>query len=228
MFNEILYRPLLNLAVGIYNIVPGNDFGIAIIVMTALIKVVLFPLSLKNARSQQQLNSLKPKIQAIQEKHKNDKSAQATATMELYKQHNVSLLSGCLPLIIQLPILIALYMVFRSGLDPKSLDLLYSFVQNPGTINNIAFGFLDISQRSIPLAVFAGISQYLQSRASLKGVSAQGDQTASIMNKQMLYFFPVLTVMIGLNFPAGLTLYFAASALLGVAEQWFIHRTTKA
>lgn len=228
MFNEILYRPLLNLAVGIYNIIPGNDFGVAIIVMTALIKVVLFPLSLKNSRSQRQLSSLKPKIQEIQEKHKNDKSAQAAATMELYKQHNVSLLSGCLPLIVQLPVLIALYMVFRSGLDPKSLDLLYPFIHNPGTINHIAFGFLDIAQRSIPLAVLAGVAQYFQSKASLGGMSSQGDQTAAMMSKQMLYLFPVLTVMIGLNFPAGLTLYFVASAVLGIVEQWYIRKTLAA
>jgi len=228
MFNEILYRPLLNLAVGIYNIIPGHDFGVAIIVMTALIKVVLLPLSLRNARSQRKLNSLKPKIQEIQTKHKDDKAAQATATMELYKEHNVSLLSGCLPLLIQLPVLIALYMVFRSGLDPKSLDFLYSFVHNPGSINHIALGFIDISRRSVPLAVLAGVAQFFQSRVSLAGVSTQGDQMASAMNKQMLYFFPVLTIMVGLNFPAGLTLYFVTSALFGIAEQWYIRRTVTA
>lgn len=223
MFNEILYRPLFNLAVGIYNIIPGHDFGVAIIIMTTLIKVVLFPLSLRNAKSQGKMNSLRPKLKEIQEKHKDDKSAQAAATMELYKQHNVGLLSGCLPLIIQLPVLIALYMVFRSGLDPKSLEFLYPFVHNPGSINHLALGFLDISHRSVPLAVLAGIGQFFQSRASLS-LQPQADPTMAAMNKQMIYLFPFLTVMIGLNFPAGLTLYFVASAVLGILEQWYIRR----
>jgi YidC/Oxa1 family membrane protein insertase len=227
LFKQILYRPLLNFAVFLYGVVPGADFGIVIIILTALIKVILFPLTLKNAQSQRKLNALKPKIKELQEKHKHDKAAEAAATMELYKQHNVNLLSGCLPLLIQLPVMISLYMVFRSGLDPESLSLLYSFVPNPGAISHTAFGFIDISRPNVILAVVAGLGQFLQSRMTISamGGAAQGDQTAAMMNKQMLYFFPVLTVMVGLNFPAGLTLYFVVSALFGILEQWYIKRS---
>ncbi|MDO8658824.1 MAG: YidC/Oxa1 family membrane protein insertase, partial [Candidatus Levybacteria bacterium] len=112
LYTEILYRPLFNAVVFLYNILPGHDFGFAIIALTTLIRILFFPLSIKTVRSQKAMNQLSPKLQEIKQKFKDDKSAQSVETMKLYKENNINPLAGCLPLIIQLPILIALYQAF--------------------------------------------------------------------------------------------------------------------
>ncbi len=118
IFNDFLYRPLFNILVFFYNIVPGHDFGLAIILITFLIRLILFPLSRKSIKSRKDLEELQPKIKAIQQKYK-DKSEQAKYLMTVYKEHKVNPASGCLPLLIQLPILFALYRVFIGGTDPN-------------------------------------------------------------------------------------------------------------
>jgi len=118
IFNEVLYRPLFNVLIWLYDVLPGHDLGIAIIILTAAIRLLLYPLSKKAIKSQKALTGLQPKIKEIQKKYK-DKADQAKATMELYRQYRINPMSGCLPILIQLPILIALYRVFFTGLDPE-------------------------------------------------------------------------------------------------------------
>ena len=144
-FHEIIYRPLLNLVVFLYDIIPGNDFGLAIIVLTVLIRLSFLPLTLKTMKSQRAMNEMNPKLQAIKEKFKNDKNAQSAEILKLYRENNINPAAGCLPLLIQLPVLIALYRAFGSGFNPERLDALYSFIQNPGTINPISLGFINIT-----------------------------------------------------------------------------------
>ena len=144
LFNTVLTEPLFNLLVFLYNNIPGNDFGIAIILLTILIKLALLPLSHQAIKGQKALQDLQPKMEVIKKQYKNDKEGQAKAMMELYKAEKVNPLSSCLPLLIQLPFLLAVYQVLIKGFHPESLGLLYSFVQNPGFINHISFGFLDL------------------------------------------------------------------------------------
>ena len=145
LFNEALYRPIFNALVFLYNIIPGHDFGIAIILLTILIRIILFPLSYKSIKSRQALSVLQPKIKEIQKKLKT-KEEQTQAMMKLYKEHKVNPFSGCLPLLIQFPILIALYRVLINVLKPASLTVLYSSVKNPNIINPIFVGILDLSK----------------------------------------------------------------------------------
>src|SRR3989344_8347901 len=153
-YNLILYRPLFNAVMFLYNVIPGHDFGLAIIALTVCIRLFFFPLSVRMIRSQRALNKINPKIKEIKEKFKNNAQAQSAAIMNLYKEHNVNPLAGCLPLLIQLPILIALYQAFGAGFKPESLSLIYSFVSNPGIINKISFGFMDVTSKMPLLAVF--------------------------------------------------------------------------
>lgn len=223
LFNEILYRPLFNAVVFLYNILPGHDFGFAIVVLTALIRILFFPLSIRTVRSQKALSQLNPKIQEIKQKFKDDKAAQSAETMKLYKDNNINPLSGCLPLIIQLPILIALYQAFIAGLKPENLNLLYRFVSNPGVVNKISFGFIDITSKMPLLAIFAGAAQFVQAwgtKAQNKGSSANKEMAA--LNSQMLYFFPIMIIIIGWNLPAGLVLYWITTTLFSVLEQLYI------
>jgi len=148
IFNEALYRPLFNTLIWIYNIIPGNDLGIAIILLTILIRFILYPLSKKAIQSQKAISFLQPKIKEIQKKYKN-KEEQAKVMMELYKKHKVNPMAGCLPILIQLPILIALYRVFFSGLNMETLNILYGFIQRPDSLNLMFLGLINLSQKNI-------------------------------------------------------------------------------
>lgn len=226
LYNKILYEPLLNAVVFLYNILPGNDFGFAIVTLTILIRLVFFPLTVKTILSQRALSKINPQMKEIKEKFKNDVQAQSAATMKLYKDNNINPLSGCLPLLIQLPILIALYHAFRAGFKPENFELIYSFIAKPENINHVSFGFIDITTRSIPLAVLTGSFQFIQLRQNQSLTQAtSGDGTQKeiqVLNKQMLYFFPVMIIIIGWNLPAGLLLYWVTTTLFSMAEQGYI------
>lgn len=223
LFNEILYRPIFNLLIFIYNLIPGQDLGIAIIVLTVLIKVVFLPLSLKTIRSQKEMQEIQPKVKELQEKLKDDKQAQAQAVMRLYKENNVNPLSGCLPLLIQIPILLAVYRVLINGFNADNLNLLYGFVSRPDQINNFFLGFLDLSIKFPALAVISGVFQYFQMRKTTKA-SAGGTDQAALMSKQMAYFFPVMIIVIAWNLPAGLVLYWTVNTIFALFEQTFVYK----
>lgn len=220
LFNELLYRPVFNLLIFLYNIIPGQDFGIAIIVLTILIKVVFLPLSLKMLRSQKQMSDIQPKVKEIQDQLKDDKQQQAQAIMKLYRENNVNPLSGCLPLLIQIPILLAVYKVLASGFEPSMMDLIYNFVSRPETLNPISFGFLDLSLRNPVLAVISGTFQFFQMKKSQQKSAANSQ--AAMMTKQMMYFFPLIIIVIAWNLPAGLVLYWTTTTIFSLFEQMYI------
>lgn len=222
IYNTFIYRPLLNLLVFLYGTVAFGDLGIAIIMMTVLIRAISLPLSLRTLRSQKEMAALSPELERIKEKHRGDQTAQGQATMELYRAHHINPLGGCLPLLIQIPVLLGLYRVFINVFKADSLSALYGFMPDPGTINTVMLGFLDLSRRSIPLALAAGAAQFILARMTQS--SNQGGQAAAI-NKQMLYFLPLMIIIVSWNLPAGLALYWVASTLFSMGEQWYIRRT---
>jgi len=230
LFNDLLYRPLFNLLVWIYNVIPGHDFGVAIILLTIIIRLLLFSLSRSSIETQKVLNELQPKIKEIQEKYKNDKEKQGVALMEIYKKNKVNPFSGFLAIIIQIPILIALYKVFLSGFDPEKLNGLYSFIINPGYINPMFFGIFDLS-KSLPfLAVLAGIFQFIQSKMLMPKKSAQKGKTdnfMSLMSEQMLYMSPFITVIFAWKFPGGLALYWTINTIFSIVQQYLVFQKDK-
>jgi len=235
IFTTILYQPIFNLFVSLYNIIPGHDLGIVILVITIIIRLVLYPLTSSSIKAQKSLQNLQPKMDELKKKYANDKQALAQATMELYKNHKVNPFKSCLPMLVQLPILIALYLVLQNGL--KSNDLaqnLYSFIHNPGSINPISLGFFDLSKPNYILAVLAGVAQFLQSKSlstktapKTAGTQAKDEDMMAMMNKQMLYFMPVMTMLIGFRIPAGLTLYWFFSTVLTWLQQIIISKKNK-
>lgn len=231
LYHHILFRPLFNFLVFIYNVVPGGDFGLAIVLLTIVIRLIFVPLSIKALVSQKELSRLQPKLKELQEKHKGDKQALGQATMALYKEHGINPFSGCLPLLIQIPVLIALYSALRSGLKPESLISLYHFVHNPGFIKVTAFGFLDLAKKAPLLGVLAGALQWVQSKQAMAfQAPASKDEKVSPafqMNKQMLYFFPIMVIIIAWNLPAGLVLYWVVTTIFSIFEQLYINRKYK-
>jgi YidC/Oxa1 family membrane protein insertase len=224
IYNEIIYRPILNLLVWLYNIIPGQDIGLVIILVTIAIRLLLSPFMHKSLRGQQALSALQPKLNDLREKHKDNREAQAKAMMDLYKEHNVNPLSSCLPLLIQLPLLIALYQVFDKALK-GNLSGLYSFVVNPGTLDPKFLGLFDLSQPNIAFAILAGLTQFWQSKMiSGMQTTKNSDPTAKIMNAQMTYLLPLVSIFIAWKLPAGLPLYWIVTTLFAIGQQYYVAR----
>ncbi len=222
-FNTILYQPLLNILVLLYTYL--GDFGIAVIVLTLIIKLLLYPSSLKSLKSQRALTELQPEIKKVQQQYKDDKTGQAKAMMELYKRKKISPFSGCLPLLFQLPILIALYRVFWGGLDSNQMAFLYSWVSAPGAVNTTFLGFLNLAQPNGVMAVLAGISQFIFSKLTMKPQkNSPGEKPGftNMMQKQMIYFFPILTIMIVWRLPSAIGLYWLVSTLFSIIQHQLV------
>ena len=229
-FHAILYRPLYNLLIALVALMPGNDMGLAIICITIIIRLVLHPFSISALRSQRAIQRMQPKLRELKEKYKDDQKGFGTASMAMYKENKVNPASSCLPLLLQLPILLALYWVLRAGITGVDQTLLYHFIPVPAHVSAIAFGFLDLQKSSWVIAVLAGAAQYFQAKMiqvpapSIKTEGSKDEAMMSAMNKQMLYLMPVMTIFIGWSLPAGLTIYWFLATLLTIAQQWYIFR----
>ena len=224
IFNLVLIQPLTNLLIWFYNVIPISDMGLAIVALTILIRLALFPSFQKSLRSQKQMQELQPKLAELREKHKGDKEAETKAIMEFYKQNKINPLASCLPLLVQLPILIALYRVFLTGLNNNFAAMLYPFVNNPGSINTHFLGLFELAKPNTAFAIIAGTAQFIQSKMmSAKNPKAQ-DQTSRMMSAQMLYMIPVFTTIISLRLPAGVALYWIVTTLFAILQQYYIMR----
>ena len=197
-FHAAIYQPIYNVLVFFYNTVPGYDFGVAIILTTLFIKTLFIPLSKKQIESQKKMQDLQPKIKEIQRKHKENKEQQTKEIMALYKENKANPFSGCLPLIVQLIVLIAIYRVIinisQAGLTINSADL-YSFVDNPGSVRHLFLNFIDLTKPNYVFAILSALAQYYQTKMLFDGQvktpetkenSSDEPDFASIMNKQML------------------------------------------
>lgn len=225
LFVQIIERPLLNLTVFLYGTVGFADLGVAIVLMTIVVRLALLPLSLKTARAQRTMNKLAPELERIKERHKGNTSAQSEEVMKLYKEHKINPLSGCLPLFIQLPLLLGLYRVFILVIKPEALAMLYSFVPHPGSINHLLLGLLDVAMPSRILAVIAGLSQFFLGWM-MSGTQQGAPAAAAAMNKQMMYILPIIIIVIGWSLPAGLSLYWVVTTLFSIGEQLYIRRAS--
>jgi len=177
--------------------------------------------------------NLTPELKKIKERHKDNQQEQARLTMELYKKEGVNPFSGCLTLLIQLPIIFALYYVFLSGIkfDPK---LLYSFISLPQTIGTFFLG-INLAQKSMILAFLAGVTQYFQLKLSMpaptkreEGVtlSFQEELTRN-MNVQMKYIFPFLVFFIAYSFSSAIALYWLVSNLFAIGQELYVKKLMK-
>ena len=229
IWNIVLYKPLVNALAFLVSIIPGGDIGIAVILLTLLVKAILFPLSQRSIESQAKINLLSPELKKIKESGAS-KEEQAKQTMELYKKNKTNPFSGCLLILIQIPIIFALYFVF---LNFKTLDftsLLYPFVHIPTSINVNFLGLLNISQKSLLLAILAGISQFLQAYfmpkppVSQGGASSFQESLAKSMNTQMRYVFPIVVVFIAYNISGAVALYWITSNMFMVAQQLYFKK----
>lgn len=169
-------------------------------------------------------------MKEIQERYKDDRNAQAQALMQFYKERGVNPMSGCLPLLIQLPILIILYRVFITGLNVIRPDLLYSFTPHLATINSHLFGInLAVPDKLFILPLLAAGLQFVQARnmQALNPISNNANDPAAMMGKQMMFLGPIMTFVIAFRLPAGLSLYWVTTTLFGYLQQLYVSKTYK-
>jgi YidC/Oxa1 family membrane protein insertase len=223
LFNVLIFQPLLNALVFLYEH-TGNDLGVAIILLTLLIRTVLFPLFQKSARHQAIVQRLRPEIDRINRIHKDDKQKQAEATMALWKEHDANPFFGFFFLFIQLPLLIGLYRIFLTSISADTLTGLYSFIPDPGKLNPLFLGLISLTGRNIIIVVLAGIAQFFQGKLSLAAAPPMGNTPMERMGRQMVFVAPALTIVLFLNFPAAIALYWLVSSLFSIGQQLIINR----
>ncbi|MEA2087571.1 MAG: YidC/Oxa1 family membrane protein insertase [Candidatus Caldatribacteriota bacterium] len=209
-----------------------HNYGIAIILMTILIRVILYPLMQKQMVSMREMQKIQPLMKAVQDKYKNDKERLNKELMALYKEHKVNPMSGCLPLLIQMPILILLFQVLREFntkiysvyngnpgfLWLKDLSLPDQLIQLPGS------GIFGIQYLGI-MPFLIGGSMYIQQKMTTSpGGAGKGGGSSEQTQKMMTIMMPLMIGFMSFTLPSGLTLYWLTSTLLGIGQQYLINK----
>lgn len=226
-----------NLLVAVTAIIPGHYVWISIALITIILRLVFLPSSLKMTHMQKKQKDIQHKVDAIKQKHAGDKKAEQQATMELYKQEGINPLSSCLPMIVQIVVLIYFYRVFTTiGLGAVKTDLLYSFVPHISSLNTSFFGLdlaLTVKQLSstsfwaYAFPILAGgtqLIQSLQAKALQPKSTGQGDAFQRAMNTQFIFLFPIMTAWISYTLTSALSIYWIVQTLFMIGQQWYVIR----
>lgn len=238
LWNAILYKPLYNLLI-IFTIFFGGSAGLAIVALTIVVKVILFPLTAKTIKSQVAMKAIEPKLQKIREEHAGDKQLQSRKTFELYKEHKVNPFTGCFLLLIQLPIIIALYRVVLGGFEIHE-GMIYGFVKFPENIKTAFLG-LDITQKNVLIfAIIVGALQFVQGWLSMRNNSKKPDakdgsvevkkennmqvNLQNSMQTQMKYFLPVMVGFFVYTLPVAIGIYWGINIIMTIAQEYYIRK----
>lgn len=229
LFNTLIFVPLYNALVFLISVVPYADVGIAVILLTISVKLVLFPLAQKASREQARMRELAPELDAVKEEHKDDKQKQTLEVMALYKKHNIRPFLSLLVVLIQIPVIFGLYWVFfRGGLPEINMDFLYAFVSAPSSVNMDFLGLIDMAGRSIVLALLAGGTQYIHSLFVLPTPKPKGDNPtlkedlAHSFHLQMKYVMPIIVIVVSYTISSAIALYWATSNIFAIGQELFV------
>lgn len=236
IWHTIFFDPIYNTLIFFVDTVRGGDVGVAIIATVILVKTVLLPLSIKAAQTQKIMRELDPKLKELKEKYKDDKQKQAQEMMQLYKEFNLNPFASILLMFLQIPIILALYFAVYSGggvaLPNINVDLLYSFIAQPSVVTTNFIGLIDITGRSIVLAIGAGITQFIFTSMTLPKLAAREvdagpnfkEDFMRNMHVQMKYVMPVIIAGVAYTISAAIALYFMVSNLVGIAQEFYVRK----
>jgi len=225
IFHLLLTQPLANALVLLYNYVTFQDLGFAIIALTIVIRLILYPLFYKSMKSQSLMQKIQPEIAKMQEQHKGNREAQAVAMMDIYKKNNINPFGSFFYLLLQFPVLIAVYQLFYAGFNQTTLAQLYSFVAAPAHLSTMFLGLLDLSKPSMIIVALAAIAQYIQARLSLpKQKPGEAPSKTAAMSKYMVYMGPVLTLIILPRLSSAIGLYWLVTSLFSIFQQRIINK----
>ncbi len=239
MFSTIwhlfFFDPIYNGLIFFIDTVPKGDVGIAVILIVIVVKAVLFPLSIKAAKTQKVIKEIEPQIKEIK-KNITDSQEQAKAIMLLYKTSGINPFSSIILMFIQIPIIFALYFsVARGGgvmLPAINIDILYSFIPQPETISMLFLGIIDITQKNLPLAILAGVLQFIHGYLAFPALPpkekdakpSMKDDFARSMQIQMKYMMPVIIGVFAYTISATLGLYFVVSSIAAIIQELLIRK----
>lgn len=235
IWHTFFFDPIYNGLVFFIDAIPGGDVGLSIIAITLVVKFILLPLSLKAAKMQKVVRELEPKMAEAKERHKDNREALARATMDIYREAGINPFSGIFLMLIQIPIVISLYFSVYSGggvpLPGINTDLLYSFVPAPETIDMIFLGFVDIAAKSLPLAILAGLTQFIYANLSMPKLEPRKEgemdmkaDFARSMNVNMRYVLPLVIGFVAYTLSASVALYFTVSNIFMVGQELYTRR----
>lgn len=229
MFNTFFYKPLYNTLVFLSGVIPGHDIGVAIILLTVIVKLILLPSYHKMLVTQNKIKLVEPEIKKINEKYKDDAAERARLTMEIYRREKINPFSQFIIIFVQIPIILALFWVFNSGFNFDT-KLLYPFIHVPDHVQTLFLGIIDITSKNFPLAIVVGLTQFLQSYYALpqagprKDDSSFAEDFSRSLNIQMKYVMPVIIVLIASRLPVALSIYWITSNVFSIGQELFVRR----
>lgn len=234
IWNTVVYEPLYNALAFILSHTGGYAW-IGVVLLTVIIRLILFPLYQNMIRTQKKLRDIQPILKELQEKYKDDRAQLGMKSLEVYKTHKVNPFSmiGFL-LFIQIPIFLGLYFVFAKGLIVHD-GYLYSFISFPGVVNPFFFNIDLLVKGSIVIALLAGVAQYIHSRHSLSlqpelperkkdEAPSFSDELQRSLRFQTLYFIPILITITAYFFPAAIGLYWIVNSVFSISQERFVSR----
>ena len=236
IWHTFFFDPVYNGLVFFIDVIPGGDVGLSIVAITVLVKVILLPLSVKAAKTQVVMRELEPKLQEIKKKFKDKREEQARAMMAVYKDAGLNPFASILLILIQLPIIIALYLSVYSGggvaLPEINTNLLYSFIPSPEVVNMIFVGIVDVAERSWPLAILAGATQFVHAQLSIPkpkpreagAEPSMKEDFARSMQMQMRYVMPILIGFVAYYISAAIALYFVVSNIVAIGQEFVVRK----
>jgi YidC/Oxa1 family membrane protein insertase len=236
IFIETLYKPLYNILVGLIDILPNADIGLAVIVLTIFVKVILMPLSKKAIKTQLLMKDIEAPLKDLKAKYKDNPQELAQKTMELYREKGINPFASIFLIFIQLPVILALYFIFaNAGLPVINADLLYSFVSVPSQIQTTFLGFIDlVANKSLIIAIFVLVTQSIQTRLSLPAQDAssapEGQFAQDFMKGlhfQMKYILPVITAFISYSLISVVGLYWIVGNIFAICQEVYFRKTLK-
>ena len=239
LWNTFLYEPIYNALIFIINNVTFGDVGFAIIIVTIIVKVALFPLTRKSARSQILMKKMEPELKKIKQDFPN-KEEQAKKTMELYKKYKTNPFSGCLVVLLQMPVIFALYYVFYKGLTIDE-SLIYSFIQVPTNLSTNFLCIFELGEKSLFFGILTGLSQFVQGYLASPSKPKQvevikdkelikdnksdfQDQLSESMQMNVRYILPIFIGFIAWKISAAVALYWTVSNIFTIVQEWYIRR----
>jgi len=236
-FTVVFYQPLYNGLIFLFDLIPWANAGLVVIIFTIIVKLIIFPLSMRATYAQMEMKEIEKDLKLIKEKYKDDKNTQTLKTIELYKEKNINPFAGFFVLLIQLPIIIALYRIFlKSSLSVVDTLLLYRFVSAYG-VPSPTMTFLWISSvagKSIILAILAGVSTYFQMKYSTpkdlesqKGEKNTQEDVMRMFQTQMKYMFPILVFFISWSVSAAVSLYWITSNVFTVFQEMYLRKRVR-
>lgn len=217
--------------------IPGGDVGLAVIAITILVKLLLFPISLSATRTQIKMKVAEPEIKAIQEKYKDNRELLGKETLAIYVKHKINPFASIISLFIQIPVVIALYFALAKGLPSIQTHILYSFIAIPEKVNMMFLGLVDVSKNQVFVFAFlAAVTQYFQTKLLLpkmdfpkrdiKDVSFKEEMMKG-MHIQMRYVMPIVTFIAAYSFMSVVAIYWTVSNMFAIGQEYYIRKTLK-